>query len=246
MLTTKQLCERLGISARKLKTWCDEGLPFTLGGKNGRQKQFEPLTVRQWMLANGKATLEQAEQQAQQPANPPDQIATTRDEAARLLGVDLRTLARYLKEPDFPGRAGSPGRRDGYFPIGAIEVWKAARFGGDGRSAAADREMAEKKMSRLDIQISRERLELERELGSICDVEEQARFYERQIATLKAILAELPDKIEAQLPPKVGRKFRQRLRRIVEQNHADALSTLAEIAEGDSDPTDEEPLESET
>lgn len=248
-MNSKQLQARLGINAQQLKAWCDEGLPHTRRGnaKNG-PREFDPAAVREWLIATGKARDEgrgardeASNQTSSQPtAETIPTVAVTRDEAARLLGVDLRTLARYLKEADFPGRAGSPGRKDGYFPIEAIRAWMLERgFGQAAGRSPVDDALAQRRMSRLDLQIIGEQLDIEQRLGSVCDTEEVARFLERAVATAKAILGDIPDSVDGQLSTRAGPKFRRRLRRLIEAKIADALEALAEVLIGDTDPTDD-------
>ena len=55
-------------------------------------------------------------------------IAVVRREVAECFGVHLTTIVRWSQEPDFPGRVGSRGRRDGCFPLRDIGVWLDRRF----------------------------------------------------------------------------------------------------------------------
>lgn len=232
-LSNQELRQRLGITQRRLTEWIREGLPFTPAG---RKKEFDAAAVAAWLQQTGKAR-----PAAAAAAPTPPQVATTRAEASLLLDVNLRTLATWLIDPTFPGKAGSPGRQDGYFPIAEINAWREARFGADRRSGGPSDEVSSAKLRKTLIECDREQYEFERELKTILDYEETARLIARQIATAKALLEQMPDKVDSRLPAKFGPKTRRRVRRAIAEVLDETMQALAEMAAGDTDHASEDP-----
>lgn len=226
MLTYTQLRKKLDISKPRLDRWLAEGLPHA---GEGKKRQFDPTKVAEWMLASGKT---------KRPAGAPSQVATTRSEAAQLLNVSTRTLAEWLRDPTFPGKAGGPGRQDGYFPITEIEVWRNGKLGGDGRSGGDAGELAELRVRKLKIEIDQKQVEFERECGSILDAEELARFQERHINTAKTLLEQLPDKVETLLPAALTPKLKARIRKVIEETVSETCNEIAQMMDGDEDAGD--------
>lgn len=216
MLNKDQLCKKIGITRRRLDRWLREGLPSV---KEGRRQTFDPAGVAAWLEAKGKA--ESGKPKA-------DVIATTRNEAARALGVSLRTLAEWLTDPTFPGKPGSPGRQDGYFPLAEIASWRQARFGGDGRGQADGGKLAELRERRLQLEIDERQVTVEKMLGSILDAQDMSSFLERHINVAKTALDQLADKIETRLPSSLDQKIRAKVRKTVEEVVTEACNAIAE------------------
>lgn len=228
-LTAKELCAKLAIDGKQLAAFVREGLPCK---GRGKKRRFDPAAVAAWLQKSGKL---------QSPAAAvPGQVVTTRAEAARVLGVSLRTLAEWMTSPTFPGTAGHSGRQDGYFPIDEIRAWRSATLGSSGGSPA-DAELLEARRLKLRIDNDRAQIALEKELKSLGDTEAMARFAQRQIATAKALLGEMADKVESRLPAKVERPLRQVIRKAIEEVLAETLNAIAEMALGDQDETDDAP-----
>lgn len=218
MLDTQQLLDKLGITKKRLDRWLRQGMPCE---KKGRQKYFDPATVAEWIQKQGKAT--------SSPAKPPaDAIATTKAEAAQALNVSLRTFGDWLKDPTFPGKPGSPGRQDGYFPLGEIASWRQARFGGDGRGQAEGGKLAELRERRLQLEIDERQVTVEKMLGSILDAQDMSSFLERHINVAKTALDQLADKIETRLPSSLDQKIRAKVRKTVEEVVTEACNAIAE------------------
>lgn len=232
MLTSTQLRDKLKISQARLTRWLKQGLPSVI---EGRQKKFDPAAVATWIREQGKAKQEAA------AAPMPSHIATTREEAARALNVSVRTLADWLKDPTFPGRPGSPGRQDGFFPLAEIAAWKQSRFGGDGRSQADAGELAAKRARKLDLQNDLLQVEVEKSLGSILDAEEMASFLERHIGVAKTILEQLADKVDTRLPAKLDAKTRAVIRAAVDETVTESFNAVSESMREDAKADDQEP-----
>ena len=116
-MTPEELATDLETDRKTIREWVKAGLPVA----KKRPLTFDRETVIQWLLDNQKIAEVEVER-----------ILLTRDEVARELKVSLRTIANWLQEPDFPGRAGDRGRQNGYFPLNRIKEWRANRgFDGD-------------------------------------------------------------------------------------------------------------------
>jgi hypothetical protein len=228
-LTAAELRTKLGLTPRRLTLLLRRGMPSE--GK-GKKRRFDPHAVAGWLQAEGLAK--------QDPGSPvADQVATTIAETARDLGVAPRTVAQWLTDPTFPGKAGGPGRRDGYFPLGQIRDWQAATHAANGRAAVTDAEMLAARRLKIQIDNDRAQIALEKELGSIADGDEVARFLKRQVATAKALLDETADKVDSRLPGKIPPAVRMRIRQAIEEVIAETLNSLAELAVGDQDQAEE-------
>lgn len=228
-----ELQSALGITPAKLRELIKAGLPCT--GK-GRSRVFDPETVERWLLETGRAH----EEATPAPPSADQIIARTIGEAAQLLGVADRNLAKWMLDPAFPGKAGSPGRRDGYFPIAEIQAWRAARFGADGRSSGAEDDERPIRREILEIKRDRERAELERDvLGTLIDAEKYSLFAAQTAATAKAIGLELADRLIAALPPMTERR-RKITRKVANQVMRDVLEELARLVRDDDETKDDE------
>lgn len=231
MLTYTDLRKSLGVSKQRLDRWLREGLPFVLEKK---QKKFDPLEVRKWLITNKKV---------QQPPHStpasPKQVATTRGEAAKLLGVTTRTFAEWITLEGFPGKSGGPGRQDGVFPIDAIQAWRQARFGGDGRSSSDDEKLREARYRKLAIQTDREQVEFEKDLGYILDAQEMADFLARHASMTKAMLEQMADKVETRLPENLPAAIRAKIRAAINETLDSVLHLISEMAEKDAHKIDD-------
>lgn len=251
MLTAGELRKRFGFSADKLDRLIKQGLPVK--GK-GAKRQFDARKVAAWLKAQAPsgpkskvqspkskaAEAKPAQPQASSPEPSPAIVATTIAEAAGHLKVAPRTLAGWLTDSTFPGRAGSPGKGDGHFPIAEIQRWHLATFGVTARGGGeGDEAAAAAKRLKAQIDCDRAQIELERELKTIGDVDAWEALARRIIAAARAQLEELPDRAAARLPAKLAADVRKTFRRVVEQSVADTLNTLAELIAGDTDETED-------
>jgi hypothetical protein len=161
-----------------------------------------------------------------------------------MLGVNYRTLYEWSEQPGFPGRMGQRGvSRSGYFPLAEIRAWRAGVAAAQGRSGT---QVEAKKAQAvrgelLDIRRIRELAELERDtLGTLVDAQQVTSFLQTTIATATAQLDELPDRIDAGLPDRLGPKARRVIRRTVRKVTREVLHTIAELVRGDRDEGGEE------
>lgn len=215
--TTKEIAEALGITVAQVRRLTHAGMP-----KIGRNA-YDPNAVRQWLITEGYAT--------ELPQPDGETIAHTVADAARMLGVGERTIARWQTDPTFPGRAGVAGQPTGYYPLEKIRRWRgiiqAQRDGSeDGPSTKARLDEVRLVMASMDLL---ERAEMLVEAQWIVD--NQARTAARQ----KALLVELPDKFEAGLPPDADNELRNHLRSTTEDTLREIFQLMAESALHDPD-----------
>ena len=159
---------------------------------------------------------------------------------ARVLGMEgrdpVRVLQRMGTRPDFPGRPGSPGRRDGHFPVEEIRVWMAGI-----RSAVEEVDDAElaainKRVRLLELEEKEAAASLR--LQKLADVDDVGQFGEQVVNNAKAVLGAMEDEVVALLPAGVGVKVRQSVYRKVQQLRDTALDELARLVTGDDDDTE--------
>jgi hypothetical protein len=230
MLSAHKLRQKLGLSPGKFGRLLKQGLPCK--GK-GKKRQFDPAAVAAWLRQHGLI----------KPQTTAEQICTTRDEAARILGVSTRCFAEWLTDPSFPGKAGSPGRGDSYFPIASIRSWMLASGRGGQRAVPTDQELAAARRLKVQIDNDRSQVALEKELRSIGDTQEWGRFIARQVATAKALIGEAADKVESRLPAKANAELRATIRKAINEVMAETQNAIAELAAGDQDETEDVPDE---
>ncbi len=163
-------------------------------------------------------------------------VATTRKEAAKLLGVSLRQFAEWMTEPGFPGRPGERGKKGGHFPIELIRAWHSGRFSPDGRGKSIDSEEIQIRREMVSIDRDRKLAELERDtLGTLIDADEVTNFITFVISNSKQLLQELPDRILARLPSKTPLKAQRLIRRVTTEVTREVLESLAQLIAGDAD-----------
>jgi len=178
----------------------------------GRRKIFDEQEVARWLVDNGKATLD-GETDGQR-------VARTRKECASHFGVHLRTLADWLEEPSFPGRAGTRGRRDGYFPLDEIADWIEQRDAG--RNGGPRVDLSEKRGRLLEIKISREGRKDQEEAGALAPIGDMVEIVQRLTHTAKRMLESVPEEAAKELPAKmpgdkkaaIVRRWRRRIEEI--------------------------------
>lgn len=237
-VTSDELCDRLGIDRAQLRKLVKDGLPA-----NGRTKNrsFDLSAVVAWLQERDLIEVD-----------PPDEpstistetIASTRAEAARMLGLGAdgeRTISKWLALPGFPGRSGTPGKQDGHFPIEKIREWRddyrsAGRAGGVGD----DGELREAKRRLVLLEIEEQELAAKQRLGQLLDFNEVATFYEQSVANTKAVLSQIADEVLAILPADTSDEVKDQVYRKVQRRVDDACAEIAQLLEGDTDPTSDE------
>lgn len=233
MVSHTELRDRLQVPETKLRAWIAAGLPRV---KEGRTWRYDPAAVAEWLVANGHAEKPNAAPVAAPASSPNSLIAVTRDEAAHALGVSLRTIAEWCKDPSFPGRPGDPSKRNGYFPIAEIEAWRHAK---DGTRAAESLISPRERL--LRIRGDREELKYHKDRARLVDADEIERLLRRIIATVKAGLEPLGDELAEALTAEMREALGPELIRRVNRRLDDAYTVIAELLEGDTDPiVDEE------
>lgn len=123
----------------------------------------------------------------------------------------------------------------GFFPIAEIKAWRDASDSGEASKSETKKAQAVRG-ELLDIRRIRELAELERDtLGTLVDAAQVTSFLQATIATATAQLDELPDRIDAGLPDRIGPKARKVIRRCVRNVTREVLHTIAELVRGDRD-----------
>jgi hypothetical protein len=233
-LTFEELRAKLGKTKAQLTALVRQGLPVE---GRGRQRRFDPVKVRDWLVAKGLAVVEPTAKAA-------PRIARTRQEAANAIGVNIRTFATWLSDPTFPGKAGGPGRQDGFFPIEEIAEWWMGKQGLPTSPVPAGPESQRERGIR--IRNEQEELELKRMKGELADVVDVERLMRRQIAIAKTVLRPLPEQLLLELPAEPPTdaqqwaEMRQRHRLRVQTVLRDCFAAIAEMLSKESD---DEPVE---
>lgn len=229
MITFTQLREQLGITQRALSNLIRDGLPCLA---EGRRKVFEEEDVARWLLANNRAVLKEEEATKESP-----RVARTRKECAEHFHVHLRTVADWLEEPGFPGRAGTRGRRDGHFPLDEIAAWietrDALRNGGPRLDTPGLRD------EMLSIKIQRERHRLAEEEGRLARIEDMVELVERLTNTAKRLLESLPDEAAKDLPEDLPAHTKTAVIKRLRRRIFDIERVVSEAIAGDTDDTED-------
>lgn len=216
-LTTKQLCELLAIDRRQLDKWIRQGLPK---GKNGRNREFDPVAVSDWLVENGHA----------EPEQPAQRILTTRDEVADHFQVSTRTVGTWLKQPGFPGKSGRAfDGAGGSFPVDEIQQWLDDRDQRTATGSKVNEQLTQERLRRL--RIANDEAE-----GMLVDVEEARRLQVRTSALARNILYQLVPSIPLLLPSDVPQIVKNEVRIAVEKKLDQVCAVLAQAIENDDDP----------
>lgn len=232
MVSHIELRQRLDVPEKQLRAWIDEGLPRV---KEGRAWRYDPAAVVEWLVAKGYAEQRSEAAAAPPPAPSTSLIAVTRDECAQACQVSLRTVAEWLKDPTFPGRAGDPSKRNGFFPLAEIEAWRHAK---DGTREAANLISPRERL--LRIRGDRESLKYQKDLARLIDADEVERLLRRIIATVKSGLEPLADELTEALSAEMREALGEELQTRVNRRLDEAFVVIAELLEGDTDPIADE------
>lgn len=227
MITFTELREQLGISQRALSKFVADGLPHQV---EGRRKLFDEDAVAQWLVDMNLATLDEDE------PSPP--VARTRKECAEHFGVHLRTVADWLEEESFPGRAGTRGRRDGYFPLDEIAEWIRQRDAL--RSGGPQIDLPDLRNELLAIRIERERRRNQEEEGSLAPIADMVELVQRLTNAAKRILESVPDEAAKELPADMSDKVKAAIVKRWRRKIGQIERVISEAIAGDMDETEDE------
>jgi hypothetical protein len=195
-----------------------EGMP-SLASKPKRT--FDEAAVVEWLRKTGKVEAEPE----------PDQIVTTRAELASVLGVNIRTVAEWLNDSDFPGHAGQPGRANGYFPIEKIRTWMASRPQYEDESSELNSALKRERLEKL-------RLENAETAGRLIDRAAVEGWVARKAALARQKLATLEPIVMGSIPPDIDPRVKAQLAADV-RSIIDQMLTELGRAYRDSDDSDD-------
>jgi len=223
-ISTVELAQSLDVTPQRVAAWIKQGMPVE--SRNGTCK-FRAWAVERWLLKRGLIT-ERVEQTG-------GRICRTRAEAARMLGVHQQTITDWANGyADFPGRAGTPGKRDGYYPIDEIETWREGACG-PGRIGGGSGVLDVERGRLLNLQCEERELRLQQKRAALVPVQEVTDFLRRTVAQAASMLDELPDRILASLPADVGGESRRAIRSDVAGVVRDVRIVIGELVSGDAD-----------
>lgn len=221
LLNAEQLATALEIPLARVQKWKEQGLPFDAEGQIEEQVAIAWITAKKMKKAGVTAEV----------------VATTVGDAARLLGCGERSIHNWARQEGFPGTIGQAGMANSYLPIEKIKAWREGR--GEPGGGEESGEMADLRKQKIRLEIDSRQIHVERELGTLLDADQAAGLMERQIATARALLDQLPDKIDTRLPGTTPPAVRKRIRKAVEQSIRDTYGALAEMKSGDTDSTED-------
>lgn len=203
-LTTKQLAERLGVDAKRVRRWVAAGLPHF---GQARLLRFDPEAVRTWLVAAGIAE-----------AEAPRQLVGRVADVAAAFGVSERAVLYWRNQ-------GMPVEPDGQFDLARIADWRASRIG-RGDEALSSRVQYDTELAR--IRRDREALELERLRGAYIPIDEPTKVWERSVGLATAQLQQLADLAVAHAGKKATADERRKLREEMQAAVDKIQSSLAQ------------------
>ncbi len=224
VITTVELASLLDVTPQRVAAWVKQGMPVE--SRNGRVK-FRASAVERWLLARGLIV--------ERSADAPGTIARTRAEAARALRVHCQTITDWANGYEgFPGRAGTPGKRDGYYPIAEIEAWRKS-LEGPQRVGVGMGTLDVERARLLTVQCQERELRLKQRQQQLIEVAVVEAFLRRTVAQAGSLLDEVPDRIMASLPGEMGENARQAIRSDVAGVIRDVRLLIGELVSGDAD-----------
>jgi hypothetical protein len=220
--TAPEVCAALGVTPQWLAAKIKKGLPCK--GK-GTRRRFDEEAVTTWLTAQGLAEHDEAALAQQQGP-----IAYTVNEAVQMLAakglkVDKRTFQDWIGKPDFPGRAGRPGRRDAHFPIPEIIAWHGGLTNRKGESPEETR-----RGRLLDLQIAQKEIELAKAQGEVIDRHVASTIVDQLVTNLLALMTPLADELTADLPAEFQGEARAKVERRVDHFRVSAADVIAKYA----------------
>jgi len=183
--------------------------------------------------------------------------------------VSTVTLAKWAKMPGFPGRKGNgPGGGNGHYDIEEIRAWRGSEgefskpvngggrgIGGGAGDRGAEMTGADYKREADRLRLNQLRatsgiaeLEFEERAGRILDRERTEGLNQRIASVVIAMLEEIPDRADAQLPtqlPVTVLEIRELNRRIIQdvirevQTHISEMVLALSVDEDDADDREE-------
>lgn len=165
-------------------------------------------------------------------------IAKTRAEAARLVGVDERTISKWQADPEFPGRPGDAGQANGHYPIERIKAWREATRRTVGSS---DDALSRLKRRKLAADTRTREVKLARETGELIALADAQAVIVDAINAARSQLEAWPSKVAEHVSASRP-KLRRWLLRMATKQVREVLRGLEDAASGggedDSEPSD--------
>lgn len=232
-----ELQTKLGVTDKQLADLLAEGLPRRGRGKG---QVFEWPAVQAWLVSKGYA----------KPKAPAPEVAprgkichTYADLAAELKMTQAapeRVIQFWTKRPGFPGRAGTPGRRDAYLPVDEIRAW-LANLGSDAGGDNGDDETRELQRRLLRLKLEREERQALVELGRLADCELVSQFNRQCVADARALLETIPEQVAELLPAACSSDDRSRVYLATQAAIDLVCEELARMMAGDAPDENAEP-----
>lgn len=216
-MNREEICHRLGIDETHLERLIAEGMP---AHGEPPEEVFDEPEVATWLYRNGKAQIDR------------DEVSVTTAEAAERLGIHRRTLLDWCKKDGFPGRSG-------YYPIGAIRDWDAARTKKVNQYATIEEEQERpEKKEQLSIKEQRDLLKLEKERGELIEVDEVRRTLARGVSYAVSELGLIAGRVESRLPAGLDADLVRIIRDTIKTTVEEACTIVSEIYDEVNDGSD--------
>jgi len=211
MISLAALKKELGVTSRTVQDWIDAGLPHT--GKGPRQK-FDTGKITDWLLATGRAS--------------DSRIVTNISDVANHFGVSARTVSTWIVRDGFPGRSGTPGRQDGYFPLEEIDVWRKRELVSTAQASEINDDLKRERLWKLQL----ENAETE---SRLIDRDAVEQWVARKCALARQKLMQIEPTILSAIPLETDHRVKMTLaadiRRMIDQT----LSELGKVYDSDSE-----------
>lgn len=225
LLSSRQVAESLGVSVQQITAWVRKGMP------REKSKRFNSDHVQDWLIKSGLA-YKDGEKNPHDFA-PDEHIERTIADCGRAVGVNERTIQKWLRMDSFPGFSGDPGQRNGMFPIRKIKAWMKHREATRPVNQYDNAGKSDQFRDQLnEIKLEREQLRLQELKDEVVALPVALAEAQRAHSAARQVLYKIPAEVISVYPPGTDQMLIDNVKARVVAMVDRASTIIAEYVEG--------------